>query len=201
MWRTVAGPDRHRLGFAASVQSAFGFLVSKYGLRCLRAESTFVRYQSERVFVNIYHGRASYELGFEVGQLPEYPCQPERPFRLGEIIQLAGAEQETGYTFLQASSEERVRRLVPELADLVQRYAGPALDGDPETFQQLAEVRSERSRQLVREAELGRIRHRAEEAWRAKRYALVAALYESIPNDLTRVERAKLAYAKRHSHA
>lgn len=52
-----AGKDRWQLGFKDAVLFGFGFL-STYGLRTVEEDATFVRYESDSVFVNVYHGRA-----------------------------------------------------------------------------------------------------------------------------------------------
>lgn len=64
MGRFEPGPGRERLGFEAAVVENFAFL-KEAGFECVRRECTFVRYESKRVFVNVYHGRGSFELGVE----------------------------------------------------------------------------------------------------------------------------------------
>src|SRR2546427_6337083 len=122
MDKTIPGQHRTQLGFTEAVLSAFDFLEREYDFHVVNAEPTIVTYESPRVFVNIYHGRASYELGFEIGRLVGLAGQREHPFSLGDLITLAGAQEETGYTFLQASTRERVKVYVPKLADLAKRY-------------------------------------------------------------------------------
>ena len=63
---------RMQLGFSLEVLSAFQFLTQDYGFKCVKNDVTFVRYESESTFVNIYHGRRSYELGVEIGKLEKY---------------------------------------------------------------------------------------------------------------------------------
>ena len=199
MIRTRPGPERFRLGFSEAVQSAFGFLQQDYGFRCVEAGPTFVRYESDLAFVNIYHGRASYELGFEVGRRPDVRGQPESHYTMAEILQLAAAEAEAGNSCFQASTREGVQQLVPRLAALVRKYAPPALRGDPSTFDRLRELQSANSQRYINESRLARVREQAEEAWQKKWYPLVVRLYESIPQDLTRVEARRLEYARKHA--
>lgn len=197
MFRTIPNPARAQLGFTEQVLSAFRFL-TEFDLRCVRAEPTFVRYESSRVFVNIYHDHASYELGVEIGLLVDVRKEKEQAFSIGEIIDLMGAREETGYTFMQASTTERVKQLVPKLAELVRHYAGPALQGNFFTFEQLEEARQGKSDKYLKEIELGRIRSEAEKAWHEKNYSKLVELYSSIQEDLTPTETKKLAYARKH---
>jgi hypothetical protein len=66
MPETEPSAEWSRLGFAEAVLANFEFLRS-YELRRVENDSTFVRFESEAVFVNVYHGRASFEIGVEVG--------------------------------------------------------------------------------------------------------------------------------------
>lgn len=197
MFRTEPSLDRSSLGFTEEVLSAFNFLIEEYGFRCVKAEPTFVRYESPRVFVNIYHGRSSYELGVEIGQLAGATNQ-EEPFSISEVIELAGAQEETGYTFFQASTAERIRRFVPKLAEYVRKYAAAALIGDPITYDALREIQWRRSEMYLKEMRLSQIRPEADRAWRAKDYVRLVKLYSSIQESLTPSERKRLEYARKH---
>lgn len=198
MFRTTPRSNRTQLGFAEEVISNFCFLTQKYNFRLVKAEPTFVRYESHNVFVNIYHGRASYELGFEVGQLIDAPGQ-ERAFSLSDIIDLLSASEETDYILLQASTAERVKEYVSKLAAMVKKYAGAALQGDPQVFKRLSKIQLEKSNKLLKEWNLSEIREQAEKAWHEKDYALLAKLYDSIRGELSPAEAKKLEYAKRQS--
>src|SRR2546430_3685910 len=85
-------PDRARLRFRDCVLRDFQFL-SEFGLRPVEEKTTFVRYESTNVFVNIYHGRASFELGVEVGRLAE----PHEKVTLYDIVAWAHAQETEGF--------------------------------------------------------------------------------------------------------
>ena len=59
MFRTDPGKDRWQLGFKDAVLSSFK-LLRKYGLKPVEEDVTLVRYESDAVFVNVYHGRGSF---------------------------------------------------------------------------------------------------------------------------------------------
>jgi hypothetical protein len=196
MFKTAPRPDRTQLGFTEAVLSAFDFLTSRYGFVIKRIEPTFVRYESANVFVNIYHGRASYELGVEVGRLADDLSKEESAFSLADILDLTKAHDKTGHTILQASTPETVDKFVPMLAALVSKYAAPILRGDSDVFARLTDVQSRKSDQLLKKWELEDIRKEAEDAWHQRNYAKVAELFESIQEELTPAEAKKLDYAK-----
>jgi hypothetical protein len=201
MFHFQPSPGRWRLGFKEAVLKSFRFLY-RYGFRCVRAESTFVRYETirlfsrKRLFVNVYHGRGSYEMGVEIG-----PSDHEKQaVTLPEIVRFAGSEEAEGFgqhRVFQVSSREGVQEFVPKLAGLVRKYAQPFLRGDPEAFGAAAERSRRASARYLRDIELGRMREKGDAAWHAKDYERVINLYERFLEDLTRSEGMRLEYAKK----
>ena len=60
--------NRLELGFSAAVLRDFAFLVRDHGFHCTQSELS-VRYESEKVFVEVYHGIYDYEIGIHFGRL------------------------------------------------------------------------------------------------------------------------------------
>ena len=201
MFHFEPGADRWKLGFKETVVASFKFL-HKYGFDCVRAEPTFVRYETKsgssgkQFFVNIYHGRGSYELGVEIG-----PCDSEKnTITLLEIVKSSGAEKAEGFgehvTF-QVSSRKGVQEFVPKLASLVKKYAVPFLQGDAEIYKLVLEERRLASARHRKEMELSVMREKAENSWHSKDYAQVVNLYEPFQEDLSQSEGMRLEYAKK----
>lgn len=197
MFRFGSGPNRERLCFKEEVLSAFNFLTKEHGFHCVKAEITFVRYESQSVFINIYHGRGSFEIGFEIGQLDVSPKYPEVKYTLGDLLDLVGVREKEEYTFFQASTKERIKIWVPKLAELVRKYGGSILKGVPDIFGRLKEIQTRNSEMYLKEIRISRIRKKAEEVWHSKDYKTLVKLYESIREDLTPAEAKKLEYARR----
>lgn len=193
------GPERARFRFVGEALSNFDFLLTNFGFKCVTQELTFVRLESATVFVNLFHGRGSHELGFEVGlHTRATSLKHEEAFSLYEIIVLNNAQKETQYSFYWAGTPELVKERMPMLADLVRRYAMPAIAGDQTIFEKLGALRHEASRKLERDSELRWVRPKAEEAWHAKDFKKVVELYQSVVQYLTPAELKKLDYAKKH---
>lgn len=198
MLRFQPGKDRWRLGFKDAVLANFKFL-SEYGLKPVNREDTFVRYESKKVFANVYHGRGSYVIGVEIGRLD----RPEK-YGLGYIVSWAGKQvwEAEGFgrtTIFQVSTPEGVRNVVPKVAELTKRYGSPFLSGKPDFYDEL-EKANERSKAAYSHAQmLLRIREEANTAWAAKDFARVAELLEPVKSDLTAVESKRLTYAEKHS--
>jgi len=196
MFKTDSGPDRERLRFEETVLASFDFLGS-YGLKPKKKEPTFVRYESKKVFLNVYHGRSSFEIGLELGRRD----RPER-YGLGYIIASAGkaAWEAEGFghgTMFQVSSREGVQQLVPKVAGLLKKYGEPFLRGDPEFYDELAKANERASSEYTRRQLVERTRKDADTAWAGKQYARVVDLYQPLREDLTEIETKRLAYAEK----
>jgi hypothetical protein len=198
MRTTTPGPERVSLRFADEVLAAFDFLTAEYGFHRTKVDVTFIRYESRDVFVNVYHGRSSYELGLEIGRFAERVGTEDVEFSLGNIIDVMGARAQTGYTFFQASTPEKVKRLVSRLADLLKEYGKAALTGDPLFFSKLRDEAARKSDDYLKQIQLSRIREQVGQAWHQKNYFKVVELYESVRDDLTPAEIKKLEYARKH---
>ena len=55
--------ERRSLGFSKDARELFSFLEVKWVFNCVLKDMKFVRYESADVYVNVYHGRYSFEIG------------------------------------------------------------------------------------------------------------------------------------------
>lgn len=180
--------SRQALGFCEIARAAFDFLRTEYHFRLVTAEHTFLRYESGAVFVNVYHGRLSYELRFEIGLLraPESKYTPEEFAVLYNV---------PGSVYFQASTPDRVRRFTPELADLLRRHGGMLLAGNAAEFGRLQEVSRRLSASTTRGYFLGDMRRKADKAWKQRDYPALVEALTAIGSDRRPSEERKLEYA------
>jgi hypothetical protein len=190
-----AARDRATLGFVRAVEDAFGFLAADFGFKVVERDLTYVRYESEKVCLVVYHGRRSYEIGVEVSRLHDGDA---RRYRLPEVLGavLGETAQQNAY-YLQSSTREGVRRCVEVAATFVKQHFGPLLKGKQSAWNQVCSFAARRNEEYTREVVQQPVRDAAEQAWRSKNYAAVAQLYGSIRDDLTRVESMRLEYARK----
>ena len=204
------GPDRWKLGFKEAVLENFKFL-RKYGFRLVRADVTFVRYETSwysfkrKFYVNVYHARGGYVMGVEIG-----PKNNDREMvNLPWILKWAGAPEFDAYfgpkatkaAFL-AETKDAVQAIAPKMADLVQRYAGPLLRRDAEALGSVAAMRKRAGDAWIEKVNRSAPRrHEAALAWEAQDFGRVIDIFETLEDDLTEGERAKLAEAKRRLEA
>ena len=187
-------PDRARLGFKEAALSSFKFL-NDFSFHLAQEKTTLLRYESPKVFVNVYHGRASFELGIEVGRLIE----PNEKVTLYDMVAWAGAEKTEGFgqhVMFQVSTPEGVKEFVPKLAHLLQKYGAPFLEAKDNAYHSIRELRSRAAIDYEKQVNLSNLRGKAEAAWRGKDYAQIVELYSSVREELTEVEAKKLTYAE-----
>ena len=186
--------DRRALNFAEAVEENFGFL-SAHGFKRVQSEPTFVRFESKRVYVNVYHGRKSPELGLEIGPLAARP--EETPYSMSEIIRLVEADKADEYRDYATHDADGVQEGVRRLATLFRRYVDAGVLDGAGLFDRLEKQRETWKRDFALEVNLGQARRKLESAWHAKDYAKVVELLEPFRADLASTELKKLEYAKK----
>ncbi|MGH8647514.1 MAG: hypothetical protein ACREX4_24865 [Gammaproteobacteria bacterium] len=205
MFHAEPNPDRSLLRFEEAVLDSFSFLRSEFGFRVVESEVTRVRYESEDAFVNVYHGRSSYEIGCEIGLLQQKRKEdpnalgedaPETAFSIWEIARMGSAPGVTDRTFYQASTSHVIAELVPRLADLVKNFGRRALSGDRVLYKALEHAHSAWFEEYQKETMLMQIRRQVVDAWQARDFHRVVQLLEPVMQDLTPAEVRKLEYAR-----
>lgn len=186
--------ERASLRFVESAKDAFAFLTTDYGFFIVTTDVTFVRYESTHVFVNVYHGRSSYELGVEVGSLDEHF---EPAFQLIELVLLHGEAALQRFRVYQTNNADLVRRGLMLLAESLRENGKDALRGDPLIYDTLRKERKRAEQRFALDLHVRQTRPRAEAAWKARDFATAAYFYGQIEEDLSPAEIKKLHYARK----
>ena len=193
---TQTNAERSNLHFPEEVQTHFNYLVVKHGFRCVIVEATLVRYESDCIFVNIYHGKSSCEIGLEIGKLVPVD-KIQGVYNISWLIQLDSPKKAADYQLFVATNPGLVKKGVFQLCKLFKRYAGKALLADESTFSLLSKLRDDWKEAFAKEVLVSQLRPKANDAFRRKNYDEVIRFYESIRSELTPAEEKKLAYAKK----
>lgn len=202
MQQTPPEFERSRLGFAASAEEEFAFLI-ELGLRLVGLDHTLARYESDRRFVQVFHGRGSYELGVGIGRWIDVDgVTREQVFPLRDVVALRCDPAEVGYGETSATTAEATRKFLRDLAGWTREFAGSLLTDGDEIFRDLSERNARRADAEEEGMRASRLRARAEEAWRRRDFGSLANAYGEIDRDLPTVElsaseRSKLDYALR----
>jgi hypothetical protein len=188
---------REQFNFPETVLMFFRFLIEDFGFAVIKQDSTLVRFESGDVFVNIYHGRASYEVGIEIGELRSNTGLPEFGYTLGEIISASDPEAGAAYRADHITEPELIEKYVSKISELVKNFAPLALVGNKDFFKRVSDLQARKSNKYLKNLELNRVRSEVEIAWRNKNYKQVVELFEPVAGDLTTSEIKKFDYAKR----
>jgi len=184
--------DRSVLRFAEEVKDCFSFLEA-LGFRCVRSEATFVRFESPRVSINVYHGRHSFEIDLEI----EPASSPTDAYSFAEILRLVDREQ-LGHTRSYAThTAQGVAEGVRQLAELFQRCIAAGILNDDQLFSRLKLQKKELVKHYALETELFQARRAAEAAWHKKDYAAVVKALKPLRAALTATEVGKLEFAEK----
>lgn len=191
----MAKQDRLELRFVEAVQEEFRFLET-HGYKCVWVEPTFIKYELGGFFVNVYHGRSSFELGVEIGQMNQAD-ENGTGYSLTELLQFCAPEKKDRWYFA-ARTPADVKTGVGRMAEAFKQCSDLILSGSPAVFDQLREQRKKWKYSFALDVLAKQTRPKAEMAFQKKRYAEAAKLYESIRAALTPTELKKLEYARRH---
>lgn len=186
--------DRNMLGFQDVVKKHFAFLEDQYGFKCVSSDLYTVKYSSDKVYLNIYHERVSYELYFEIGMLPE-DYNNLLKANLSDIIAMPGIVNEN--VFYQASNKNDVYMVVEKLADLARMYAKDALNASLQYFRDIANYRTQVQENALRLLELKTAESKANSAWNVKDYKTVVEVYTQFEKHLNSVQLKRLDFAKK----
>lgn len=182
------------LGFQDAVKEQFSFLVDQYGFSCNSSNLYTIKYISEKVYINIYHERISYEIYFEMGLLPE-DYNSQLKVSTSDIVEiLSGVNENTCY---QASNKSNVNLVIEKLANLVKMYAKEALRGSIDYFKEISEIRYKKLQHAFLLQELKIADEKAKKAWDITDYKTVAEIYSQFEKHLSAVQLKMLHYAEK----
>lgn len=181
---TIQGGGSGRLGFVDLVLSAFAFLL-RLGFVVARREATLVRFEKDNVFVNVYHGRSSYQVGLELGRLRDGDM-----YSLHELIQEL-APNDIERARCQTTDPEVLRQSVTSIAATIERHCDTLLAGNANAFEKVDAAVAPLRKAATLQAQFGATIDRADKAWESKDFSKAADLYErSVPAlDETRMRR------------
>jgi len=179
---------RERLGFDLRVCQELAFLIEEWGFRLVTQTTTFVRFESRRLFIQVFHGRISYEVGVEFG----WTDRPDDPFPLA----LATSRDDERFLQTSARTPDRVAAAVRTAADLVREFVHPDVLGTREGREAVAARSAEARRQLALRSVAYKARPKALSAFRSRDWETVVREFSKMEPLLSNSERKKLELAR-----
>ena len=175
------------LGFVDLVLNAFAFLVNLQ-FSIVRRTATFVRFENNAIFINIYHGRSSYLVGLEIGRIGFSEL-----YSFYEVLNCV-APDETEKARCQALTYDVLERCLTEIASTLAVNCRNLLLGDDNAFQALRLTALDLRKETTLQAQFGGKIDQADKAWEDKQYGKAAELYKGAEPALDKTRRRRLAY-------
>jgi len=117
-----------RFNFAETVTEKFMFL-NDLGFSLVEALPTFVQYRKDGIKINIYHGRQSYELGFEIVRLG-------KRYSMSELIRIIDPEAAARYRNATATTQKSLTEELARLRSHLDQFRS-AIDAEGEVGKRL----------------------------------------------------------------
>jgi hypothetical protein len=138
------GPERERrFGFRKEVLSVFEPLLGQLGFHCAKADPFIVRFESEKMFMQLSHDPFDYAIEVAIGKLQDPTGDQKYTLRniVRDYLNIPDYE-EYGEYGEHAPSEAEVQKRVRQIAELVEKYAVDALRGDESFLRGVGEAAS-----------------------------------------------------------
>jgi hypothetical protein len=179
------------------IRQRFSFL-EPLGFGVVRSGEGFVRWQCEERSITLSRDwRDGYlDLTFRI----ESPNGAQGVFGLKHALEIIGATDVMPGHDWAAWELDLATRYVDELASIIENRLLPFLRGDASLWTQAANIAAEQAREHWRGEVARRMRHTADEAWKANDWNAVIGNYGTLQNtrvSLTRAEQKRLDIAKR----
>jgi len=187
--------DRSLLRFAEEVTARFAFLET-LGFRCARSKATWVRFESTKLVISVYHENLSYEISSAIES-----AQGSDAYSFAEILCLVNGERMEQYRDYATHTVEGVAEGIRQLVELFRKCLDAGILNDSELFPRLKLQREEWARKYALETQLEQAHIKSESAWAEKDFGKVVRVLAPLQEHLSPSDLKKLEYAKKHSNA
>lgn len=186
--------NRSELDFANEVKYCFSFLTEEYDFTYTDEEVNFLKLESDRFFINIFHGQRSFEIGLEIGLIK--PITKMNCFNIDEIINALN-ESANEKWYYQTSDKVLVKEGVQKLATLLKKHIDVITKMNDDVFLKLENKRAKEWNEYILQMKAEKLRKSAESAFKLRNFKLVIDCYNEIYDLLTPAELLKLNYAQK----
>jgi hypothetical protein len=181
--------------FADLVLPEFDFLRTE-SLAWQDAHIEAVTFNLEMAILRVYREIRSHELGFDFGR-EAFPEEVSDPYTEVDLIALTDPEGAQTYRAFASTSPSGVRVGLAHLAGVLRPFEHEIATASTEFYEVLAQTRALRRTAATQRLVTDQTRRAVAVAWQSGEYIKVSLLLSSLGTDLSRAERAKLAYARK----
>ena len=163
------------------------------GFALERSRPDLVRLVSRTSFVEVFYDARSGEVGIEIGPPEIQPLEDRDPaeFAIGRRVRPGVVSLDDVIRYACEGHLDWMEALV--------RCAGPFLRGDRAAFARVEAASERAGRAMMERMRLEDLRAAAARAWEAKDYAAAARALDSLGEQRTAAEEAKLQYARKRA--
>jgi hypothetical protein len=181
------------MGLKEITKESFSFL-GALGFSLVHLDDSELRFESPNCVLVISWDRRSGELEAFFG-LPPTAGESQSMYSLTDALRMRGTLNLAAPPQI---NEDQLQPFVDQLAHQLVAYAQLGLTGDRKFFDQLEAFRSADAEAFTRNLKVAQVRAAIEQSWCSGDFQKIVELYTSIENHLSRAERAKLIYARKH---
>jgi len=179
-------------GFQGMVVEVFKW-IELYGYRIYGEDSTIVQYKGSLGYVNVYHGRYSYEVGVEISPPGEGDMVT---YSMSELIRLKDNILAITYRNPIAITPQTLEAFLADQSQRLKIYGQQIFAGDSAIWHELKHQRQQWSEEYAMNVLLSQVRPEAERSFRDHDYKRVVKLFSVVENRLSPTECKKLKYAR-----
>jgi len=122
--------------FEEVARQHFDFLVRENGFQCTAGSESKIRFESKRVFIEIYHGQYDYEVGMTFGRIG---CDESFSFTLFLRRFFPVVDQAIGERL--AETPKRISDLTQAMGEALRTYGQRIIAGDDAFYNEMSKVR------------------------------------------------------------
>lgn len=185
---SIAGRDQEP-SFAQLARRVFAFL-THLNFTVVNQDVEAVRYESEAVFVNIYRGHFSHQLGLEIGRIDR-----KELYSLHEVLTVF-APNDAEKARYQTKDDALLEAYLVKIASVVKRCCSSLLRGDESAFDALRSQIAHLRREATTQAQFGAIMDKGDIAWERKDYKQAAECYAAAERGLDATRKRRLNYLR-----
>lgn len=180
--------------FSDIVEQTFGNLARLQGFRMVKQGRTVVAYRSRACEITFSHDdQRSFEVFVGI-RLLDKDLGPD--FSIDEIIRAMSVPTELRPQGYAVQGNDQARRLLERVISILSIYGQQLLRGDSEAWASLIDQRDSDCIRYAEETSLRQSLQRADEAWKARDYAKVAALLCAVRHLLGESDLARLDFSE-----
>jgi hypothetical protein len=177
-------------------RNAFTFLERDHSMNFVASSPNDLVWFNDQLAVRVTLDPISCELSLDIWRA-DAAAEREQPFGMHDLIRATDEAGSRSYRDYAVRTPDALGRGLKRLANDLVMYGSPALDGDPHFFSRISFLRGEAIRDMGRSSRREAAEPAFRSAWKQRDWQTIVDLYGQREAELSDVELARLALARR----